>query len=48
MALPFVLNVEEGAERTLLNGDYGSENYLPQRPGAGQYEGQRNYSAESL
>jgi putative urate catabolism protein len=48
LALQFVLNVEEGAERTILNGDSGSENYLPELPGAQQYEGQRNYSAESL
>jgi allantoinase len=48
LALQFVLNVEEGAERTLLNGDSGSEDYLPELSGARQIPGQRNYSAESL
>ncbi len=48
VALQFVLNVEEGAERTILNGDCGSENYLPEIPGTGQVLGLRNYSAESL
>jgi len=48
LALQFVLNVEEGAERTVLNGDSGSENYLPEIPGASQILGLRNYSAESL
>jgi len=48
LALQFVLNVEEGAERTILNGDAGSENYLSEIPGASQILGQRSYSAESL
>ena len=48
LALQFVLNVEEGAERTVLNGDSVSENHLPELAGTRQYEGQRNYSAESL
>lgn len=48
LALQFVLNVEEGAERTLLNGDSGSENYLPELAGTPLWEGLRNYSAESL
>jgi len=48
LALQFVLNVEEGAERTVLNGDLGSENYLSEIPGASQLLGLRNYSAESL
>jgi allantoinase len=48
VALQFVLNVEEGAERTLLNGDTGSENYLHEIPGASQVLGSRSYSAESL
>lgn len=43
-----MLNVEEGAERTVLNGDAGSENYLPEIAGAAQVLGQRNFSAESL
>jgi peptidoglycan/xylan/chitin deacetylase (PgdA/CDA1 family) len=44
----FVLNVEEGAERTVLNGDAGSENYLPDVAGAVQIRGLRNYRVESL
>jgi putative urate catabolism protein len=48
LALQFVLNVEEGAERTVLNGDDGSEDYLPELPGAKQIPGRRHYSAESL
>lgn len=48
LALQFVLNVEEGAERTLLNGDDGSEDYLPELPGLQRRLGQRHYSAESL
>jgi allantoinase len=48
LALQFVLNVEEGAEQTVLNGDRGSETYLPELPGTSQVLGLRNYSAESL
>ncbi len=48
LALQFVLNVEEGAERTLLNGDDGSEDYLPEIPGTRRRLDQRHYSAESL
>ena len=48
LALQFVLNVEEGAERTLLNGDDGSENYLLEIPAAARVSGARHYSAESL
>jgi putative urate catabolism protein len=46
LALQFVLNVEEGAERTVLNGDAGSEDYLSDLPGARQLLGRRSYSAE--
>lgn len=48
LALQFVLNVEEGAERTVLNGDGGSESYLPELAGAIPIQGARNYSTESL
>jgi len=48
LALQFVLNVEEGSERTLLNGDDGPETYLPEIAGAGSLTGQRNFSAETL
>ena len=48
LALSFVLNVEEGAEQSLVNGDAGSEPYghdLHGRPGL---VGQRDYSVEGL
>lgn len=48
LALQFVLNVEEGAEHSVLNGDAGSEHYLPELTGTGQILGQRHYSVESL
>lgn len=48
LALQFVLNVEEGAERTVLNDDDGSEDYLPEIQGARRVIGGRSYSAESL
>ena len=48
LALQFVLNVEEGAERTVLNGDECSEDYLPEIPGARRVVGERNFSTESL
>lgn len=48
LALQCVLNVEEGAERTLLNGDDGSEDDLPELPGLQRRLGQRYSSAESL
>ncbi len=48
VALQFVLNVEEGGERTVLNGDAGSETYLGEIPGAAQVLGQRSSSMESL
>jgi putative urate catabolism protein len=47
LALQLVLNVEEGAERTVLNGDAGSEDYLSELPGVRQLLGRRSYSAES-
>jgi allantoinase len=48
VALQFVLNVEEGAERTVLNGDSGSEGYLPEIPGTSPLSGRRSYGVESL
>ena len=48
VALQFVLNVEEGAERTVLNGDAGSEDYLPEIPGVRRVTGARSFSTESL
>jgi len=48
LALSFVLNVEEGAEHTIDNGDEGSESYLHELPGALTLRGRRAYSTESL
>lgn len=48
LALQFVLNVEEGAEHTILNGDEGSETYLPEFQGARPLIGQRHLGTESL
>lgn len=48
LALQFVLNVEEGAENTLLNGDPGSETYLHEIPGGSPLRGLRNTSVESM
>ena len=48
LALQFVLNVEEGAENTVLNGDPGSETYLHELPGGSPVLGLRHTSAESM
>jgi allantoinase len=48
LALQFVLNVEEGAEHTVLNGDEGSEVYLSEIAGGRPVFGRRNYGVESL
>ena len=47
LALQFVLNVEEGAELSLLNGDAGSESYLSEIPNTLALQGLRHYSSES-
>ncbi|WP_043339075.1 allantoinase PuuE [Belnapia moabensis] len=46
LALSFVLNYEEGAENTVLNGDTGSELYLHEVPG-GTPRAERDLSTES-
>ena len=46
LALSFVLNYEEGAENTVLNGDAGSELYLHEVPG-GTPRAERDLSTES-
>ncbi|MCO6417151.1 allantoinase PuuE [Siccirubricoccus sp. KC 17139] len=46
LALSFVLNYEEGAENTVLNGDAGSELYLHEVPG-GTPRPERDLSTES-
>jgi len=48
LALQFVLNVEEGAERTILNGDDRSETWLQEIPGRQPRLNGRDRSVESL
>jgi allantoinase len=48
LALQFVLNVEEGAERSILNGDEGSESYLHELPDRPPRLGERDLSVESM
>jgi putative urate catabolism protein len=48
LALQFVLNVEEGAESTLANGDTQSEAYLHELVGRPARQGERDWSVESL
>ena len=47
VALSIVLNYEEGAENSVLNGDAGSEQYLHEVPGGSPILGERNRSVES-
>jgi len=48
IAVQFVLNYEEGAERSILHGDPVSECFLSEMVGAQPIEGMRNMSMESL
>lgn len=48
VAVQFVLNIEEGAERSILNGDDQSENYLHELPGRPPRVGERDLSVESM
>lgn len=48
IAVQFVLNYEEGAERSILHGDPASEFFLSEMVGAQPIEGMRNMSMESL
>lgn len=48
LALNFVINIEEGSERCLLNGDSTSENYLNEIAGRELQYFQRDYFSESL
>jgi allantoinase len=48
LALQFVLNVEEGAETSIVNGDDRSEAYLHELPGRAARVGERDPSIESL
>lgn len=48
VAVQFVLNIEEGAEQSILNGDEQSENYLHELPGRSPRIGERDLSVESM
>jgi putative urate catabolism protein len=48
LALNFVLNYEEGGERSVLDGDDSSESFLSEIVGAVPVDGQRAMSMESL
>ena len=48
VAVQFVLNVEEGAERSILNGDAESESYLHELPARSPRIGERDLSVESM
>jgi len=48
VAVQFVLNIEEGAESCILNGDACSEAYLHELHGRPPREGERDPSAESM
>jgi allantoinase len=48
IAVQFVLNVEEGAESTIDNGDAGSEAYLHELSGRPARKGARDLSVESM
>jgi allantoinase len=48
IAVQFVLNVEEGAESSIVHGDAGSEALLHELPGRAARSAQRDPSAESM
>ena len=48
VAVQFVLNYEEGAERSILHGDAASEIFLSEIIGAQPFEGRRHMSMESI
>ena len=48
LALQFVLNVEEGGEKNILNGDACSETYLQELPGRQPLNNERDNSVESI
>ena len=48
VAVQFVLNIEEGAERSILNGDEQSESYLHELLGRPFRMGERDLSVESM
>jgi allantoinase len=48
IAIQFVINYEEGAENSVLNGDAGSEAFLSEMVGATSHQGERAMAMESL
>ncbi len=48
LAVQFVLNVEEGSEQSIVNGDTQSESYLHELPGRPPRAGERDLSVESM
>lgn len=48
VAVQFVLNIEEGAESSILNGDAESESYLHELPGRPPRRAERDLSVESM
>ncbi len=48
VAVQFVLNIEEGAERSILDGDGESESYLHELPGRPPRVGARDLSVEGM
>jgi allantoinase len=48
IAVQFALNIEEGAESCVLNGDPESESYLHELPGRPARAGERDLSVESM
>ncbi len=48
LALQFVINYEEGGERTPVNGDSESESYLTEIVGLASAQGRRDRNAESM
>jgi allantoinase len=48
VALQFVLNIEEGAERSVVEGDDRSEEYLHELPGRPSRVGERDWSVEGM
>jgi allantoinase len=48
VALQFVLNIEEGAELSIAEGDEGSEAYLHELPGRPARVGERDWSVEGM
>ena len=48
IAVQFVINYEEGAENSILNGDAGSEAFLSEMVGASSHAGARAVAMESL